>query len=84
MPTIWNMGATRNARNAVNIMKPPSVSVPARICRAPMYMTVAPTTPISTVAERLISEMAVRVRITFSSRRSTPPENTRASAASAW
>jgi hypothetical protein len=40
-------------------MKPPRVSVPARIWRAPRYITVAPTTPISTVAERLISEMAV-------------------------
>ena len=50
--------------------------MPARICRAPMNITVAPTTPISTVAERLISEMAVRVRSTFSSRRCTPPAKT--------
>ena len=31
----------------------------ARIWRAPIYITVPPTIPISTVAERLISEIAV-------------------------
>ena len=76
MPTTWNMGATRNARNAVKLMKPPRVSVPARIWRAPTYITVAPTMPISNVAERLISEMAVSDFSTLSSRRCTPPENT--------
>ena len=62
MPTTWNIGATRNARNAVNDIRSPRVSVPAKIWRAPTYITVAPTTPISTVAERLISEMAVSER----------------------
>ena len=33
--------------------------MPAIIWRAPMYMTIAPTTPISTVAERLIRDVAV-------------------------
>ncbi len=37
--------------------------VRAMICRAPTYITMAPTKPISTVAERLISEMAVRLRM---------------------
>ena len=84
IPTIWNTGATRNAKNAVNITKPPRVSAPAMICRAPMYITEAPTTPIRTVEERVSREMEVSVRMTFWSRRSTPPENTRASASSAW
>ena len=78
IPTTWNIGATRNARNAVNVMKPPSVMRAARgSARAPTYITIAPTTPISTVAERLIRDMAVRERfMTLSSRRCTPPANT--------
>ncbi len=83
MPTTWNMGATRKARNIVKLMKPPSVSVPAPIWRAPRNITVAPTRPISTVADRLISEMAVRLFSTLSNRRCTPPANTLASSASA-
>ena len=61
MLTIWNMGATRKARYRTKENKPPTVSVGgvARIWRAPIYITVPPTTPISMVAERLIKEMAV-------------------------
>ena len=36
----------------------------------------APTTPISRLAERLITDVAVSVRITLSSRRRTPPAKT--------
>ena len=84
MPTTWNIGATSIARNMVKVMKSPMVSVPAMIWRAPTYITVPPTMPISDVADRLISDMAVSDFSTLSSRRSTPPENTRASSASAW
>ena len=86
MLTICSMGATRNARYPTNANHPPSVSVGgvARIWRAPMYITVPPTMPISMVAESVISEIAVSDRITLSSRRWTPPANTRASSASAW
>ena len=82
MPTIWNMGATRKREvTRRSDEQPPSVSVGgvARIWRAPMYITVPPTTPISMVAERLMSEMAVSERMTLSSRRCTPPAKTRAS-----
>ncbi len=62
--TIWNTGATRNARNRGERHKPAQRQRRrrARICRAPMYITVPPTMPISTVAERLISDMAVSDR----------------------
>ena len=59
MPTIWNIGAIMNASMAVNVMNWPSVMACARIWRAPTYMISAPTTPISTVADRLITEVAV-------------------------
>ena len=52
----------------------PAVSVAApEICRAPTYITVPPTMPISTVAERLISDMAVSDAARFRSSRCTPP-----------
>ena len=44
---------------------PPSVSWPARICRAPTHITAAPTTPRSTVEDRPRTEVAVRVLSTF-------------------
>src|ERR1035441_9485267 len=84
MPTTWNMGATSMARNMVNDMNSPIVSVWAMICRAPTYITVPPTIPISEVAERLISEIAVSDFSTLSSSRCTPAENTPASSSSAW
>ncbi len=84
MPTTWNMGATSMARNMVKVMKPPGVRVPAIICRVPTYITAPPTTPNSDVADRLINEIAVSDFSTLSNKRSTPPEKTRASSASAW
>ena len=85
METICSIGATRNARYPTKANQPPSVSVGgvARICRAPIYITVPPTIPISMVAESVISEIAVSERITLSNRRCTPDANTRASPASA-
>ena len=77
------MGAIRNASNAVNVMKSPSVIAPAVIWRAPTYMITAPTTPISTVADRLMNEVAVRLFRTLLSSRCTPPANTSSSRASA-
>ena len=61
MLTIWSMGATRKARYRTKENRPPTVSVGgvARIWRAPIYITVPPTTPITMVAERVIREMAV-------------------------
>ena len=64
--------------------KPPSVSVPARICRAPTYITDAPTSPRSSVEDRPMTEVEVRVFSTFVSRRPTPVPNTSASRDSAW
>ena len=60
------------------------VRVPAMIWRAPTYIMTAPTSPSSTLEERLITEVAVSVRITLSSRRCTPAANTECSRASAW
>ena len=64
--------------------KVPSDIVPARMRLAPRYMMSALTTPKSTVAERLITEVAVSVFKTFSSRRCTPPAKTSSSRSSAW
>ena len=82
--TIWNIGATRNPSSSVYVKKPPSVSDPARICRAPTYITAAPTTPIRTVDASPITEVAVSVFMTFASSRATPPAKTSASRDSAW
>ena len=68
----------------MNVTNSPSVSVPAKICREPTNITTAPTMPISTVADKLISETAVSDRSTLSSRRLTPAPNTVASRDSAW
>ena len=86
IPITWKTGATRKARYIVKENNPPSVSVGgvARIWRAPTHITVPPTTPISTVADRLMSEIVVSDFMTLSSRRATPPAKTRASPASAW
>ena len=70
------MGAIRNASNAVKEKRPPVVIVPAMIWRAPTNVTTAPTSPRSTLADKLITDVAVKVRITFSSRRLTPVANT--------
>ena len=76
MATTWKTGATRNARNAVNVMRPPMVRVLAKISRAPTYITMTPTTPITTVAPRLITEVAVSDCSTLSSSLWTPPAKT--------
>ena len=68
----------------VYVKNPPSVSVPARIWRAPTYMTTAPTTPSMTVEERLMMLVDVSVLSTLSSRRFTPAAKTFSSRASAW
>ena len=83
MLTTCITGAIRNARNAMNVIKSPSVMWFAAICRAPTYHTIAPTIPISTVADRLISDIAVSDLITLSSSRCTPPAKTSASRSSA-
>ncbi len=75
MLTIWNTGATNITRNATYMKKVPRVIVPASMRRAPKYMISALTSPCSTVAERLITEVAVRVFKTLSSSRRTPPAN---------
>src|ERR1035441_6424449 len=49
-----------------------------------MNMTIAPMTPMSVEDDRLMTEVAVRVRKTFCSRRSTPELNTSCSRCSAW
>ena len=64
--------------------RPPSVIWPAMICRAPTYITAAPTTPSSTAVMRLRSDVVVSVVRTLARMRSTPFENTSASRASAW
>ena len=84
MPTIWNIGAIMNASIAVNVMNWPSVMAFARIWRAPTYMMMAPTTPISTVADRLMMEVAVRDFSTFASSRCTPRGENLFFRASAW
>ncbi len=62
----------------------PGVMVPEITLWPPSWITIALTTPISTAAERLISDVAVSVFSTFSSKRRTPPANTFSSRASAW
>jgi len=52
--------------------------------RAPRNIPTAPTTPISMVEERLITDMAVKVRSTLSRSRPTPLEKTWCSRSSAW
>jgi hypothetical protein len=84
MPTIWKTGPIRNARNMVKVKNWPRVRVCAIIWRAPRYITSAPSMPIMTVAPKLMKEVEVRLFITLSNRRCTPPETTSASAASAW
>ena len=71
-----NNGATRKAIKAVNIIRSPKVKTPAAICRAPMYMTKAPTIPSNIVAERLSRAVPVKVFKTLSSKRCTPLEKT--------
>ena len=61
---------------AVNIIRSPKVKTPAAICRAPMYMTKAPTIPSNIVAERLSRAVPVKVFKTLSSKRCTPLEKT--------
>ena len=61
----------------------PTVIRPARISRAPRYITPAPPTPSSTVEASDSSEVVVRVRNTFSRSRRTPPAKTAASRSSA-
>ena len=57
--------------------------VPAKIRFAPRYMMSALTMPMSTVEDRLITEVAVRVFRMLSSRRFTPPAKTFSSRSSA-
>ena len=83
MPTTWKTGATRNARNAVKVTKPPRVSAPAKISRAPTYITTAPTTPMNRVADRLMPAITVSDWSTLSSSRRTPRAKTASSRASA-
>ena len=83
MPTIWKTGAIRNARKVVNETNPPSVRSPAMMARAPKNMTPDPTTPNNTVAERLITEIAVSDFSTLSSNLVTPFANTSCSRPSA-
>ena len=52
--TICTSGAISMPRKIVNVIKVPSVIVPARIFCAPRNMITALTRPISTVDERLI------------------------------
>jgi len=66
------------------VKKPPRVSVPARICRAPTYITAAPTRPRRSVEDKPMTDVEVRVFSTFVSRRPTPLPNTSASRDSAW
>ena len=68
----------------LNAKKVPSVIVPPRILCAPSSIIIALTIPISPAAERLISEVAVSVFRTLSSRRCTPPAKTPSSRSSAW
>ena len=85
MLTTWITGAIRNARNAMNVIEVAQRHACAgeHLAARPRTSTTAPTMPISTVAERLINDIAVSDFSTLSSSRCTPPANTSASRSSA-
>ncbi len=69
MLTICTSGAISIPRKMKNVKNVPVVIAPARICRAPINIIAALTSPIITVEDRLISDVIVSVLITLSSSR---------------
>jgi hypothetical protein len=77
------MGPIRYERNAVNVMNPPKMRVPAKICRAARYMTPALTVPSTKMVEAPMLDATSLMRKAIACMRLVPSAKTRSSSASA-